>query len=146
MTDKDTQAAKSIAQFTQHSGVKLCSEEALFRILSDGSWLYQNSPLPTKFARMFSHILHNINDEYFLITPVEKVRVAVDSWPLLLVDVEENEAGFCFKTSLDTKIQVSKVAVIVEETGIFVKCNKGLVGSLNRACYYRYINEYLSFD
>jgi len=146
MTDKDNNATNSIAQFTQQSGVKLCSEQVLFRILSDGSWLYLNSPLPTKFARMFSHILHNINDEYFLITPVEKVRVAVDSWPLLLVDVEENDAGFCFKTSLDTKIQVTKTAVIVEDTGIFVNFNKGLVGSLNRACYYRYINEYLSFD
>lgn len=146
MTDSDTETVSSIAQFTHQSGVKLCSEDVLFRILSDGRWLYLDSPLPTKFARMFSQILHCIGGEYFLITPVEKVKVAVDSWPLLLVDVEKNDDGFCFTSSLDTRFHVADTAIEVKEKGILVSLNKGLIASLNRACYYRYINEYLSFD
>lgn len=37
---------------------ELCSEVALFRIQLSGDWLYQGSPLPTKFAKLFASILH----------------------------------------------------------------------------------------
>lgn len=147
MSNKDHKIITSpIHSFTHKDGVQLCSEQALFHIQADGAWQYQQSPLPTKFARMFSHILHCIDEEYLLITPAEKVRVSVESWPLLLVDVEENDQQFTFTSNLDTQFIVAKEDIIVTEQAIDVRLPRGLIGTLNRACYYRYINAHLTFD
>ncbi|MGI2172145.1 DUF1285 domain-containing protein [Shewanella sp. MF05960] len=138
-----------------HSGeAALCSEDVLFHIQSNGDWLYLNSPLPPKFAALFSSILHCIDNEYYLITPVEKVRVSVDSYPLILVDYEASSiiesphnTQLAFTSSIGTHLQTVNLAdVIVTDDGIYAPLVRGLVGQLNRACYYRYINEYLSCD
>lgn len=146
MIDFETETSPTMDQFTHKNGVKLCSDEVLFSILSDGSWLYLNSPLPTKFARMFSHILHCIDTEYFLITPVEKVRVAVETWPMLMVDVDKTNQSFCFKSNLDTDFTVIPSDIILQQQAILVTLPRGLTAILNRACYYRYINEFIDCD
>ncbi|MCL1142650.1 DUF1285 domain-containing protein [Shewanella gaetbuli] len=137
---------EAVKQLTGHSTAELCSDEVLFTIVSNGNWLYQNSPLPQKFARMFSGILHCIQGEYFLITPVEKVKVVVESWPMVLVEVDATASGFCFRSTLDTEFNVDKSAIELQDSQILVHLSRGLVGVLNRACYYRYINDFLSVD
>jgi len=146
----------TLSTFTQPEGIALCSEDALFHIQADGKWHYQDSPLPAKFAALFSSILHCINGDYFLITPVEKVRVTVESYPLLLVDYQSVDAQvlsvndsttLCFISSIGPRFALNQDAdIMITDDGIYVPLVRGLVGQLNRACYYRYINEYLSFD
>ncbi|WP_445773846.1 DUF1285 domain-containing protein [Shewanella sp.] len=136
--------------FTHPDGVALCSDDVLFHIQENGDWLYLNSPLPAKFAALFSRILHCIDNEYYLITPVEKVRVSVASYPLMLVDYhlpEQSTDELVFSTSIGTELAAVKIQdVHVTDDGIYIQLIRGLVGQLNRACYYRYINDYLSFD
>ncbi|GGP73643.1 DUF1285 domain-containing protein [Shewanella ulleungensis] len=149
-----TDETAALHSYTHSEGAALCSEDVLFHILSSGDWLYLNSPLPSKFAALFSRILHCIDNEYYLITPVEKVRVTVDNYPLILVDYETrstinppHNTQLIFTSSIGTELPVVNIAdVIVTDDGIYAPLTRGLVGQLNRACYYRYINEYLSFD
>jgi len=64
------------------------------RITKDGTWWYQGSPIPRKrMVRMFSRILRREGTEYFLVTPVEKVRVEVEAAPLLAVRMEKREGA-----------------------------------------------------
>jgi hypothetical protein len=144
---------EALSSYTRPEGVVLCSDDTLFHIQANGDWLYLNSPLPAKFAALFSSILHCIEDEYFLITPVEKVKVSVAAYPLLLVDYHADPVDgykknkLIFTSSIGTQLPVIDVAdIIVTDDGIYAPVVRGLVGQLNRACYYRYINEYLSFD
>jgi hypothetical protein len=144
---------EALSSYTRPEGVVLCSDDTLFHIQANGDWLYLNSPLPAKFAALFSSILHCIEDEYFLITPVEKVKVSVEAYPLLLVDYHADPVDgykknkLIFTSSIGTQLPVIDVAdIIVTDDGIYAPVVRGLVGQLNRACYYRYINEYLSFD
>ncbi|WP_351088728.1 DUF1285 domain-containing protein [Shewanella sp. S1-49-MNA-CIBAN-0167] len=144
---------EALSSYTRPEGVVLCSDDTLFHIQANGDWLYLNSPLPAKFAALFSSILHCIEDEYFLITPVEKVKVSVEAYPLLLVDYHVDPVDgykknkLIFTSSIGTQLPVIDVAdIIVTDDGIYAPVVRGLVGQLNRACYYRYINEYLSFD
>ncbi|QIR14795.1 DUF1285 domain-containing protein [Shewanella aestuarii] len=146
MSSTHNNISSQMQSFTHKDGVQLCSEQALFHIQADGVWQYQQSPLPTKFARMFSHILHCINDEHLLITPVEKVRVSIERWPILLVDVVKINQEFHVTSNLDTQFVVSELDIIVTEQEITVRLPRGLTGTLSRACYYRYINEFLTFD
>lgn len=146
MADETT----ALNSFTHPDGVALCSEDVLFHIKENGDWLYLNSPLPAKFAALFSSILHCIDNEYFLITPVEKVKVAVESYPLVLVDYQSIATSaneLFFTTSIATQVNAVKLQDIhVTDDGIYVPLIRGLTGKLNRACYYRYINDYIDFD
>ncbi|RPA61732.1 DUF1285 domain-containing protein [Shewanella frigidimarina] len=150
-----TDETATLSTFTQPDGVALCSDDVLFHIQANGDWLYLDSPLPAKFAALFSSILHCIDNEYLLITPVEKVKVTVEAYPLLLVDyhqaasteAQSNDLQLIFSSSIGTQLPAINIAdIIVTDDGIYAPLIRGLVGQLNRACYYRYINEYLYFD
>lgn len=64
------------------------------RIARDGTWFYQGTPITrTALVRLFSTILRRDGDDYFLVTPVEKVGITVDDAPFVAVDVEAEGAG-----------------------------------------------------
>ncbi len=61
------------------------------RIARDGTWFYLGTPIGRKpMVRLFSTIIRRDGDDYFLITPVEKVGIKVDDAPFVavLLDVE----------------------------------------------------------
>ena len=66
------------------------------RILADGSWLHEGDPIRRgALVQLFTSILRREDDgAYYLVTPVEKWRIAVDLHPLVVEDVEAvEEAG-----------------------------------------------------
>ena len=59
------------------------------RIARDGTWFYLGTPIGrAPLVRLFSSILKREGDDYFLVTPVEKVGITVDDAPLLAVDFD----------------------------------------------------------
>lgn len=59
------------------------------RIARDGAWYYLGSPIGRPaLVRLFASILKREGDDYFLVTPVEKVRIRVDDSPFLGVALE----------------------------------------------------------
>ncbi len=139
----EPQAESILKEFTLQSD--LCSEESLFHIDSEANWFYQGSPLPKKFARLFYSILNVESGEHYLITPVEKVKVDVIHEPIKIVDYELLADG-CVQltTNLETKYVVDSFNVFyVTDSKITCTIDRGLMASLNRACYYRYIEEYI---
>lgn len=76
-------------------------------IRRDGTWLYQNSPIGRKpLVRLFSRVLRRDPDgRFYLVTPVEKVDVAVDDAPFLAVEMEISGTGreqvLTFRTNVD---------------------------------------------
>ena len=54
------------------------------RIARDGTWFYLGTPIGRPaLVRLFSTIIRRDGDDYFLVTPVEKVGITVDDAPLL---------------------------------------------------------------
>lgn len=76
-------------------------------IRRDGTWLYQKSPIGRKpLVRLFSRVLRRDSDgRFYLVTPVEKVDVAVEDAPFLAVEMEVKGAGrtqaLVFRTNVD---------------------------------------------
>ncbi|RUO24501.1 DUF1285 domain-containing protein [Aliidiomarina minuta] len=57
------------------------------RITADGEWLYQGSPIKrVELVRLFASVLWRENDEYYLITPAEKVRIVVEDCPFIVTE------------------------------------------------------------
>lgn len=146
MSDNNTSVELALTKVTQDA--ELCSDAVLFKIDAQGDWFYLDESLPTKFARLFSSILNHIDGDYFLITPVEKLKVEVAERALIIVDYHLLEVGGIeVVTSLDTKHKVDSIeAFEVTDDEITVRVGKGLTAKLGRACYYRYINQFIVTD
>ena len=117
-----------------------------FCIDAQGDWHYQQSPLPKKFARLFSSILYCIDGVYQLITPVERVAVEVEEFPLQVVDYERQDGRFWIRTALETEFTLDEQAVTCLDECVLCALPRGLKAKLNRACYYRFINEFVLTD
>jgi len=64
------------------------------KILSDGSWLHEGRPIRRQaLIRLFSSILKREGEEYFLVTPLEKVGIEVEDCPFVVIDMEVEGSG-----------------------------------------------------
>ena len=95
MTDSG-KANDILAQIPKHKGLPpvhlwnpdFCGDIDM-RIARDGTWYYLGTPIGRKpMVRLFSTIIRRDGDDYFLITPVEKVGIRVDDAPFVAVALE----------------------------------------------------------
>nr|WP_321980417.1 DUF1285 domain-containing protein [uncultured Cohaesibacter sp.] len=79
------------------------------RIASDGTWFYRGTPiLRDALVRLFASVLRREEDgQTYLVTPVEKLRIAVEDAPFLAVemaaeaDMPDNGGRLVFRTNVD---------------------------------------------
>ena len=79
------------------------------RIARDGTWYYMGTPIGRKpMVKLFSTIIRRDGDDYFLITPVEKVGIKVDDAPFVAVTLDVEGEGeqqvLRFTTNVDESI------------------------------------------
>ncbi|MGE8113020.1 DUF1285 domain-containing protein [Pseudomonas sp. NPDC086566] len=100
MTDSG-KANDLLAQVPKHKGLPpvhlwnpdFCGDIDM-RIARDGTWYYLGTPIGRKpMVRLFSTIIRRDGDDYFLITPVEKVGIRVDDAPFVAVSLEVLGSG-----------------------------------------------------
>jgi hypothetical protein len=120
------------------------------RIARDGNWFHEGSPIGRMpMVKLFSSILRREGDEYFLVTPVEKVRIRVDDAPMLAVDFEAEGSGETQRLRFFTKTEDEVVAgadnpirVVLGEGGEpspYVHIRAGLEALIDRKSFYRLI-------
>ena len=69
----------------------LC-ENVEMKINSKGDWFFNNSPINRKkMVQLFSTVLRRDEEDYFLVTPVEKIKVVVEKKPFVIIDFEIKE-------------------------------------------------------
>jgi hypothetical protein len=77
------------------------------RIRADGVWLYRDSPIARPaLVKLFAGVLRKDADgRHYLVTPAEKIDVAVDDAPFLAVEMEVRGPGadqsLIFRTNVD---------------------------------------------
>jgi uncharacterized protein len=76
------------------------------RIGGDGTWYYLKTPIGRPaLVRLFASVLKREGEKYFLVTPVEKIGIAVDDAPFLAVEmmIEQSPRGriLQFRTNID---------------------------------------------
>tara|TARA_B100000809_G_scaffold228042_1_gene240783 strand:- start:290 stop:595 length:306 start_codon:yes stop_codon:yes gene_type:complete len=59
------------------------------RISRDGTWYYQGSPIHrVRLVKLFASVMRRDADDYYLVTPVEKLKIQVDDAPFVAVEIE----------------------------------------------------------
>jgi hypothetical protein len=115
-------------------------------IRRDGSWVHEGDPIHrAALVRLFASILRREEDgEYYLVTPVEKWRIRVEGFPLLIVDFELDRRGtdaqvLGVTTNVGTEYEVSSVhPLFLSDEGIpAVALDHGIDALFNRAAWYR---------
>jgi len=87
-----------------------CGEIDL-RIAADGTWFYRRSPIGRPaLVKLFPSILRKDDDRHVLVTPVERVGIAVDDAPFVAVEMEAGESAgarrIVFRTNVDDFVAV----------------------------------------
>jgi len=81
------------------------------KIGADGTWLYQNSPIGRQaLVKLFASVLRKDADgRTYLVTPAEKVDVAVEDAPFLAVEMQARGTGrdqeLHFRTNVDDVVR-----------------------------------------
>ena len=113
------------------------------RILRDGHWLHEGRPIPREsLVRLFASVLRRDPDGYYLVTPVEKLRIAVEDAPFLAVGVEQAGETLRFVTNLGDLIEAGPDHPLRVETDgegrprPYLRVRGGLEARLTRPVFY----------
>jgi len=125
------------------------SGEIDIRINREGVWFYQGEEMARKaMVKLFSTILRLDDDnQYYLVSPVEKMRISVDVAPFAIVDLRvvqiEGKQSIILKSNVDEDLVLrDPLQFIVEknekgEPIPLVAVRKNLKGLLNRNVFYQ---------
>ena len=81
------------------------------RIAADGTWHYMGTPINRPaLVKLFSTVLRKDPERHVLVTPVERVGIAVEDAPFLAVEMAVEGEGegrqIAFRTNVDDLVQV----------------------------------------
>ncbi len=113
------------------------------KILRDGSWLYQGTPIRRpELVRLFSTVLkRDAAGDYWLITPAERGRIAVEDAPFLAVSMTVLRGGqrqsVVFHTNLGDAVTLSDQNPLLLRGGIpYILVRDNLEARVARPVYY----------
>lgn len=118
------------------------------RIARDGTWFYLGTPIGRfELVKLFSTILRRDGDDYFLVTPVEKVGITVDDAPFVAVDFNQVDDGLVFETNVGDLVTAGRenpIRVVRDvETGEpspYVLVRSNLEALIDRKSFYRLVD------
>lgn len=126
------------------------------RIARDGTWFYAGTPIGrAPLVRLFASILKREGDDYFLVTPVEKVQITVDDAPFVAVDFTATGDALVFETNVGDRVAAGPAHPIrvvlapgTAEPAPYVHVRAGLDARIDRKSFYRLveIGEVRSLD
>jgi len=118
----------------------------------EGNWYHDGTRIEREsLVRLFASILRREADgEHYLVTPVEKWRIRVPFYPLLVVDIEERENAEG-EEQLNAVLNTGKVVPIIDENTLFLepaadnvaalRLPHGLTALFSRAAWYRLVEK-----
>lgn len=120
-------------------------------IKANGEWCHQGKPILRKnLFQLFSTVLRRDQNDYFLVTPVEKIDIQVEWQPFVILDFEViEERGFktfVFLDNCENQIflrEEEQIKMSAYESQLLpvVKVRRNLFASFSRSCYYRLIER-----
>jgi hypothetical protein len=127
-------------------------------IRRDGTWFYLGTPIGRHaLVKLFSSIIRKDGEDYFLVTPVEKVGIRVVDAPFVAVDAEVMGQGRDQRIAFTTNVEDVVTAgaghpIRVErdpETGEpapYVLVRRNLEALIDRKTFYRLIERGIHED
>jgi hypothetical protein len=118
------------------------------RIARDGTWFYLGTPIGRpELVKLFSSIIRKDDNNYFLVTPVEKVGIQVDDAPFIAVDFNKKQNYLEFETHVGDKVIAGKdhpIRITLNahsgEPSPYILIRKNLEALIDRKSFYRLVD------
>jgi hypothetical protein len=122
------------------------------KIARDGTWFYRGSPIGRqRLVKLFASVLRREDDgSYWLVTPVERGRVAVEDAPFVAVEVNtegsRSARRLTFRTNLDEIVAAGPEHPLRIDTSAkgepepYLLVRPGLEAKLNRPVFYELVD------
>jgi len=116
---------------------------------NNGFWYHEGDRIVRdKLVRLFASILWAEDDEYFLVTPVEKLRIQVEDVPYLVHQAEKVEQSWLVTTNTHEQVIVSEdcpvcLRMYKSQALPYVRIRYDLWARLNRSVYFQWVEEAL---
>ena len=123
----------------------LCEGQEFF-INREGDWFYNNSPIKNKkLINLFSTVIRNDNNNYFLVTPVEKVPVKVELAPYKVIDFEISKNNIKFFTNMNydfvlNELNTTRLIDYNNSEIPLVHVRNNIEGFFDRNIYYKLVD------
>jgi hypothetical protein len=129
-----------------------CQGEIDIRIAADGSWFHEGRRFQRdSLVKLFAGILRREDETYFLVTPVEKLRIEVEDAPFvagLVERLDENgKSAIVFTTNIGERVVVDREHAIRVEIDAstraprpYVHVRDGLQALISRSAFYDLLN------
>ena len=127
-------------------------KNVFMRIAQDGRWYYMDSPIGReRMVKLFSRVLRYDDDgHYYLVTPIEKIRLIVDDKPFTIINFEIKNPGLkqkiFFETNtsdfflLDKKHPLRVVNNSKNEPSPYILIRSNLEGRITRNIFYKLVD------
>jgi hypothetical protein len=113
-------------------------------IKKDGVWWYMGSPINRMpLIKLFASVLSWRDNDFFLITPVEKIRIKVAQTPFIVTQwrLSEPEELIIFTTNVGDEFVLSPQHPLQHDHAAqeapYLTVHRGLQASLHRNVYYQ---------
>ncbi|MBL8773149.1 MAG: DUF1285 domain-containing protein [Phenylobacterium sp.] len=115
-------------------------------IKSDGRWVHEGAVISREaLVRLFSTVLRKDPDGYWLVTPVEKMRVTVEDAPFVAVRVDREGDALTFTTNVGDVVEAGPENPLRVETAAdgeprpYVHVRRGLEALVTRPVFYELV-------
>lgn len=126
------------------------------QIQSDGSWHYMGTPIGRMpLVKLFASVLTTQNGEYFLVTPVEKIRIQVVDAPFVVTQwrIEQTDRGqtLIFVSNVGDEFLLGADYTLAlpndnQSAPLYLNIHRKLQASLHRNVYYQLVEMAQSIE
>jgi hypothetical protein len=117
------------------------------RIGRDGRWRHEGSPIGRDaLVRLFSTVLRKDPDGFYLVTPVEKLKIVVEDAPFIAVQVDRTGDAVRFLTNVGDWVEAGPEHAIRVETDVltgepapYVHIRGALEARMTRPVFYELV-------
>ena len=122
-----------------------CGEINL-QIKANGDWFYEGTIFKRlTLVKLLASVLKLEDDEYFLVTPVEKIKITVDDAPFVLTQwhwQDEDQTTMVVANNVgDEFILDANHPITINESGeLYVTVRRNLLAKVHRNIYYQWVD------
>ncbi|MDE1464520.1 DUF1285 domain-containing protein [Spartinivicinus poritis] len=118
-------------------------------IKNNGQWFFHGTPINRpQLVRLFSTVLRKEQTDYYLVTPVEKLKITVEDVPFIAVAVEITEEShqqqLIFTTNVGDKVVLGvdhplQIRTVAEQSKPYILVRDQLEALINRNVFYELV-------
>ena len=114
------------------------------QIKANGDWFYNGTIFKRlSLVKLFASVLKKEEENYYLVTPVEKVGITVEDAPYVLTQwhwQDSNQTSMQVSTHLGDTFMLNKAhALVIKNDNLYINVRRNLYAKVHRNVYYQWV-------